>query len=1191
MNRWTIAVFALLGLLPAPSGENLFSPAAAAPPLAVSADPTTAVSRLLDTAQQHVGAGRFAEALAAAERALATARTARDAASEAHAQRERAQILDRLDRTAEAVTAWRAAAAIWERLGDNSRRIEALAQAAVLLPPSDPDESKRLIEQAIALARAETQQPGAATEALQAAAQTALRRRRIDAAGLLWTTALELDTKNAPASLAVARRLNGLGQTALSRGDLTTAEARIRQALAIQEQQAPDTIDASETYSTLGIVLAVRGDAKAAAESYQRAVALLERHAPGSARLARTLSNLGLLAWNHADLPASLEYYQRALAIREKVMPGSLELAENLQDVGLIEHRRGNAAEAAVYYRRVLALREHKVPGTLPVAHALYNLAAVTRLQGDLAGARRHLTRALALYEKLSPSSRDVAQTLDRLGGVARQQEDLAAARDLHQRALAIQEKLAPGSPDEAASLHSLGLIAYQQSDLVAANEYCRRALALYDKLSPGSDDAAGVLNSLGVIAWRQGEPAAAAGYYGRGLAIQEKADPSSLDTAGLLDNLGLVARSQGDAAAGLAYHRRALALYETRSPNSLDMARCLNNVGLALQDQGDLTEAAQFCRRSLALKEKVAPGTLDLALSLRSLAELASRRRDWPEAERHARRAWEIVRGQHAAVAGDEARQAFGASAASYAELLLQAQIARGEGAAAFATMEQARAQALRQLLAERHLDTSAAPAALQAGYRAALDARDRAERLLSEASVAQARAEQKLLPAGSARAATEDRGQLQADAEAAARRFDEARSAYTQARLKADQLWAAITRRAPRAFAAPLSLDQARRALPPGSLFAAFAVGEAQAAVFLLRPGGTQPLSIYPLAETPTALRKRIMAFRQWLARPSAGVGAVTSQGRALFAALFPGDAARILRGAQRLVLSPDGPVWDVPFAALVTNPSGAPHYLGLEKALSFTPSLALFAQSRQEPRPSSPTGRLTALVVGAPIFDRGSPRTASAEAPRGERTLLLDGAPPPPLPATRRESQRIAALYGTTPLTGEEATEATLRARIPRADVVHLATHGLLNPLWAMSSGVLLTVPRTAPPPGQTANDGVLQAWEIYSRLRLRAALVVLSACDTGRGENVPGEGIIGLTRALQYAGARAIVASQWRVADTSTAALMEAFHRRLRRALPKDEALRQAMQALHTQPLTAHPYYWAPFFLIGDPTAMP
>lgn len=220
--------------------------------------------------------------------------------------------------------------------------------------------------------------------------------------------------------------------------------------------------------------------------------------------------------------------------------------------------------------------------------------------------------------------------------------------------------------------------------------------------------------------------------------------------------------------------------------------------------------------------------------------------------------------------------------------------------------------------------------------------------------------------------------------------------------------------------------------------------------------------------------------------------------------------------------------------------------------------------------------------------------------------------EGRPPAPLPATAREARAIAALYGGVLLTGEEATEASLRTWLESADVIHLATHGYLHPTRPMSSGILLSVPKAASGPGrgatgsaadrgargstggnaatgaaETNDDGILQAWEIYSQLTLHAELVVLSGCETALGQTVSGEGIIGLTRALQYAGARSIIASQWRVDDESTRKLMVALHRNLRRGIAKDEALRRAMAALRANARTAHPYDWAPFLLIGDP----
>ena len=111
--------------------------------------------------------------------------------------------------------------------------------------------------------------------------------------------------------------------------------------------------------------------------------------------------------------------------------------------------------------------------------------------------------------------------------------------------------------------------------------------------------------------------------------------------------------------------------------------------------------------------------------------------------------------------------------------------------------------------------------------------------------------------------------------------------------------------------------------------------------------------------------------------------------------------------------------------------------------------------------------------------------------------------------------------------------------------------------------------------------------MQAWEVWS-LHLNADLVVLSACETGRGAKVTGEGLIGLTRAWQYAGARSVVSSLWKVSDASTAALMTAFHNYLLAGKDKDEALRLAMVETAASKGGAwnDPHFWAAFVLLGD-----
>ena len=114
----------------------------------------------------------------------------------------------------------------------------------------------------------------------------------------------------------------------------------------------------------------------------------------------------------------------------------------------------------------------------------------------------------------------------------------------------------------------------------------------------------------------------------------------------------------------------------------------------------------------------------------------------------------------------------------------------------------------------------------------------------------------------------------------------------------------------------------------------------------------------------------------------------------------------------------------------------------------------------------------------------------------------------------------------------------------------------------------------------------DDGKLRLADIFN-LQLDADLVVLSACETGLGQQVRGEGLVGFTRAFFYAGARSLAVSLWLVPDTSTPELMRALYVRLQRGESKAEALRHAKLAMIAGERYAHPFYWAPFVLVGDP----
>lgn len=176
--------------------------------------------------------------------------------------------------------------------------------------------------------------------------------------------------------------------------------------------------------------------------------------------------------------------------------------------------------------------------------------------------------------------------------------------------------------------------------------------------------------------------------------------------------------------------------------------------------------------------------------------------------------------------------------------------------------------------------------------------------------------------------------------------------------------------------------------------------------------------------------------------------------------------------------------------------------------------------------------------------------------------------------PLPGAELEANAISKLLKTEPLVGSKATEATVVKRLPQARFVHLATHGLFDDIQGLNSGIALT------PSGK--DDGLLTASQILD-LKLNAELVVLSACDTGRG-HLTGDGVIGLSRSFISAGVPSVLVSLWSVPDAPTALLMTEFYQNLQNGSDKAQALRQAM--LTTMKNNPNPVDWAAFTLIGE-----
>jgi CHAT domain-containing protein len=348
-------------------------------------------------------------------------------------------------------------------------------------------------------------------------------------------------------------------------------------------------------------------------------------------------------------------------------------------------------------------------------------------------------------------------------------------------------------------------------------------------------------------------------------------------------------------------------------------------------------------------------------------------------------------------------------------------------------------------------------------------------------------------------------------------------------------------------RALAVPTS-DQIRQDLPAQTALIEYVVGDEEVAIFVLTRQGMGAVTV---PQRHADLRTRVELLRDLIVREGTSdwLKPAESLRRTL---LEPIEKGGWLQGIRRLYLVPHGVLHYVPFAALPRRDRNGVRYLVEDYEVAHLPAAATLVHSRRE---------------------AGAARTLFGLAPARAR-----------LPYAKQEVHGVAEFFRQPQLllVGRGATESAFKRRAPDYRVVHLATHGYFNKLNPLFSGLELE-------PGE-ADNGRLEVHEILG-LRLDADLVTLSACETALGgghvAEVPaGDDIVGLTRAFLAAGSRSVLATLWEVNDRSTLRLMRRFYRDRARVGTAASLAAAQRELCHGSDRYRHPYFWAPFVLVGD-----
>jgi CHAT domain-containing protein len=401
------------------------------------------------------------------------------------------------------------------------------------------------------------------------------------------------------------------------------------------------------------------------------------------------------------------------------------------------------------------------------------------------------------------------------------------------------------------------------------------------------------------------------------------------------------------------------------------------------------------------------------------------------------------------------------------------------------------------------------------------------------------------------------------------------------------------------------PLTLAQIQQqVLDKDTLLLQYSLGAQQSYLWAVTANGIQTY-ILPKKATLEAAAKK---FRSASANPDTPITDAKRTGDALYQ-LILAPVANQLPG-KRLLIVADGALQYTPFAALPLPNTATYTPLLKNHEIINAPSVSSVAILRQQKHSIGPKtlavladpvfrkddGRITehnanALDACAPaLADRNNPNTVVAQnLPRDLQSTLrdLDLRNINRLPNTRLEAEKILALVPANQRTAACAFAANYgRVTQPKSDrldqyrILHFATHGFVNETQPQFSGLVLSLVDSKGKP----KDGFLRLHDIFD-LRLAADLVVLSACQTGIGKDIKGEGLVGLTRGFMYAGSRRVVTSLWSVSDDATATLMAEFYRgMLQQKQTPAAALRAAqLKMWETKP---DPYLWAAFTLQGE-----
>lgn len=846
----------------------------------------------------------------------------------------------------------------------------------------------------------------------------------------------------------------------------------------------------------------------------------------------------------------------------------------------------GRWSEADLHFTKALEIRQRMIHRGEKVARSLISRAGVRLSLGQLDAARKDLETALEMVKAGDDNRHTLGRCLNVMGDLALMEGKLDETGYYLNWAYEINKALRPGSLDTAVTSANLAILAFYRDDRGMAREWVRRSMEVLEKLEGGYQAKVANLNILGNIAQWELKNAEAELYFREALDLTEKYLPGIHVSFDVRHNYitALVRQGKLDQAS-----RSTVELIETLRVDP-GKERVLGGALVLMAhiaaEKGDVDLAATSSAEALTILRKQASPDSQTVRALQIAAGLAAGRGDSDSALKLLIESVSVLDlqlrkpgGTYESRAGVKDRLA--TSYGGAIDLLLK--LNRAD--LAFGALERLRSTMFLSMIAGRDLALEEGAPDIQA------------RRILISQELDSARVKLRTLEEFAPGSKAIEKAKMEI-------RELQVRSGDLKAVSQDGRAYLSDSRH--------LDIQNSEvwsNSLEPGLLVLSFYVSSGRVGVFVAKNG--LGVKYFELDRSAGEIRNLVRMFEDAIvdSRNAGGVLAGTRRQGLDQLALEAGDSLlgpvdNLICQSERILVVPDSFLHMLPFGALrlpSCTEEGTVSYLSEVRPTFFSMSAKLYLERQTlfAKRANALRAKPWRLAVfGNPVYGKSEPAAAGVFLPvaaAAERGYLDFSNLNFSLP----ELESIEAIFAGNMIerfVGKEATEGNLRGLSGPFDVVHFSAHARVDSDFPLNSFVALTIGK---PQSKSNEDGLIQAWEVFEEIRLDTNLLVLAACETGLGKHFRGEGLVGLTRAFQYAGARSVLASIWEVEDEATSVLMTNFYSYLNKGFAKVDALRAAQMDLIENPVyitqpdgskrlvdVSSPYYWAAFQLYGD-----